>query len=147
MADERRFDLEDLLLRPGCYFNPQTEIMVVVDDSPTLDAEIFNLEPFEGADWVLIADEVPVDEARRDELFETFQATYGDGDGRRITQAVIEGDDDHVDDDENKPPEPDSSRLARSSRTFSRYARSLPPSRYEPQRTPLCTCGTSSASR
>ena len=66
MADERRFDLEDLLLRPGCYFNPQTEIMVVVDDSPTMDAEIFNMEPFEGADWVLIADEVPVDEARRD---------------------------------------------------------------------------------
>jgi hypothetical protein len=36
-----------------------------------------------------------------------FQATYGDGDGRRISQAVIDGDDDHVDDDENKPPEPD----------------------------------------
>ena len=108
MADERRFDLEDMLLRPGCYFNPQTEILVVVDDSPTLDAEIFNLEPFEGADWVLIADEVPVDDARRDELFETFQATYGDGDGRRISsQAVIDGDDDHVDDDENRPPEPD----------------------------------------
>src|SRR5829696_5270101 len=97
MADERRFDLEDLLLRPGCYFNPQTEIMVVVDDSPTLDAEIFNLERFEGADWVLIADEVPVDDARRDELFETFQATYAD----------VDGDDDHVDDDENRPPEPD----------------------------------------
>jgi hypothetical protein len=107
MADERRFDLEDLLLRPGCYFNPQTEIMVVVDDSPTLDAEIFNLERFEGADWVLIADEVPVDDARRDELFETFQATYGDGDGRSISQAVLDGDDDHVDDDENRPPEPD----------------------------------------
>ena len=107
MADERRFDLEDLLLRPGCYFNPQTEIMVVVDDSPTMDAEIFNLEQFEGADWVLIADEVPVDAARRDELFETFQATYGDGDGRRISQAIIEGDDDHVDEDENRPPLPD----------------------------------------
>ena len=31
MADERRFDLDDVLLRPGCYLNPQTEIMVVVD--------------------------------------------------------------------------------------------------------------------
>ena len=49
MADERKFDLDDLLLRPGCYFNPQTEIMVVVDDSPTLDSEIFALEQFEGA--------------------------------------------------------------------------------------------------
>ena len=107
MADDRRFDLEDLLLRPGCYFNPQTEIMVVVDDSPTMDAEIFNMEPFEGADWVLIADEVPVDEARRDELLESFQATYGDGDGRIISQSVLEGDDEHVDEDENKPPEAD----------------------------------------
>ena len=62
MADDRRFDLEDVLLRPGCYLNPQTEIMVVVDDSPSIDGEIFNMEEFEGADWVLIADEVPVDD-------------------------------------------------------------------------------------
>ena len=59
MADERRFELDDLLLRPGCYLNPQTEVMVVVDDSPSIDGEIFNMEEFEGADWVLIADEVP----------------------------------------------------------------------------------------
>ena len=106
MADERRFELDDLLLRPGCYLNPQTEVMVVVDDSPAIDGEIFNLEEFEGADWVLIADEVPVDEARRDELLETFQATYHGGDGRAV-QAAAEGDDDFVDDDENRPPEPD----------------------------------------
>ena len=63
MADQRRFELDDLLLRPGCYLNPQTEVMVVVDDSPSIDGEIFNMEEFEGADWVLIADEVPVDES------------------------------------------------------------------------------------
>jgi hypothetical protein len=110
MADERRFDLEDLLLRPGCYLNPQTEIMVVVDDSPSIDGEIFNLEEFEGADWVLIADEVPVDEARRDELLETFQATFHGGDGRtrEIRAASLDDDeDDFVDEDENAPPEPD----------------------------------------
>jgi hypothetical protein len=106
MADERRFELDDVLLRPGCYLNPQTEIMVVVDDSPSIDGEIFNLEEFEGADWVLIADEVPVDEARRDELLETFQATYQGGDGRAL-RATDDGDDDVVDDDENRPPEPD----------------------------------------
>ena len=33
--------------------------MVVVDDSPSLDAEIFNLEAYEGADWVLIDDDLP----------------------------------------------------------------------------------------
>ena len=107
MADERRFDLDDLLLRPGCYLNPQTEIMVVVDDSPSIDGEIFNLEEFEGADWVLIADEVPVDDARRDELLETFQATYHGGDGRTAEIALTGEDDDFVDDDENRPPEPD----------------------------------------
>jgi len=62
--------------RPGTYFNPQTEVLVVVDDSPELDAEIFNLEEFEGADWVLVADEVPVDEERRDELLEAFQTRH-----------------------------------------------------------------------
>jgi hypothetical protein len=106
MADERRFELDDLLLRPGCYLNPQTEVMVVVDDSPSIDGEIFNMEQFEGADWVLIADEVPVDEARRDELLETFQATYQSGGGRAV-EVAVNGDDDFVDDDENRPPEPD----------------------------------------
>jgi len=72
-ANARKFELEDLVNRPGTYFNPQTEVLVVVDDSPELDAEIFNMEEYEGADWVLISDEVPVDENRRDELLEAFQ--------------------------------------------------------------------------
>ena len=79
MADPRKFELDELLIRPGTYFNPQTEVLVVVDDSPELDAEIFNMEEFEGADWVLISDEVPVDENRRDELLEQFQVTYHPG--------------------------------------------------------------------
>ena len=79
MADARKFELEELINRPGTYFNPQTEVLVVVDDSPELDAEIFSMEEYEGADWVLIADETPVDEARRDELLETFQASHDRG--------------------------------------------------------------------
>ena len=74
MPDGRRFELDELLNRPGTYFNPQTEVLVVVDDSPEMDGEIFSMEEFEGADWVLISDDVPVDEHRRDELLETFQA-------------------------------------------------------------------------
>jgi hypothetical protein len=70
---------DELLNRPGTYFNPQTEILVVVDDSPEIDAEIFNMEEFEGADWVQISDEVPLDEDRRDELLETYQAHYHPG--------------------------------------------------------------------
>jgi hypothetical protein len=79
MADARRMELEDLVNRPGSYFNPQTEVLIIVDDSPELDAEIFNMEEFEGADWVLITDEVPVDENRRDELLEAFQIRYHPG--------------------------------------------------------------------
>ena len=82
MADNRKIDLDDLLVRPGTYLNPQTEILVIVDDSPSIDGEIFNMEDYEGADWVVISDEVPTDEARRDELLEVFQATYRGGDGR-----------------------------------------------------------------
>lgn len=90
MADGRRFELEEILNRPGTYLNPQTEVIIVVDDSASIDGEIFNLEELEGADWVLIADEAPVDEARRDELLETFQASYHGGDGRSVDEAAVE---------------------------------------------------------
>ena len=79
MTDPRRFELDELLIRPGTYFKPQTAVLVVVDDSPELDSEIFNMEEFEGADWVLISDEVPVEENRRDELLEAFQVHYHPG--------------------------------------------------------------------
>ncbi|HYH57655.1 MAG TPA: hypothetical protein VD790_00345 [Thermoleophilaceae bacterium] len=105
MADQRRFELDELLIRPGTYFNPQTEVMVVVDDSPSMDAEIFNMEEFEGADWVLVSDELPLDEAQRDELLEGFQATHHGGDGRQPV-----GDDDEdldFDDEEEEELKPD----------------------------------------
>ena len=89
MAD-RVYDLEEIVNRPGTYFNPQTEVMVVVDDSSSLDSQIFNMEEFEGADWVLVSDELPVDEPKRDELLETFQATYHGGDGRQVGEEAIE---------------------------------------------------------
>ena len=76
---DRRFELDELIVRPGTYFNPQTEVLVVVDDSPELDQEIFNMEEYEGAEWVLIADDIPIDENRRDELLERFQVHYHPG--------------------------------------------------------------------
>ena len=100
MADPRKFELDELVNRPGTYFNPQTEVLLVVDDSPELDAEIFNLEEFEGADWVLIADETPVDENRRDELLESFQVHYHPGamteEGPDDTSDELEEDDQEV---------------------------------------------------
>ena len=102
MADDRQFELDDILVRPGTYFNPQTEVMVVVDDSASIDREIFNLEEFEGADWVLVADDLPVDEPRRDELFESFQATYHGGDGRQVT---LDEDGDEVEPEPEREPD------------------------------------------
>jgi hypothetical protein len=93
MAD-RRYELDELLIRPGTYFNPQTEVMVIVDDSPSIDTEIFNMEEFEGADWVLVSDDPPVDEARRDEQLEDFQATFHGGDGRNVGAEAVENPDD-----------------------------------------------------
>jgi hypothetical protein len=103
MAENRRFELEDLVVRPGTYFNPQTEVMVVVDDSPSLDTEIFNLEEFEGADWILISDDLPVDEAQRDEMLETFQARHHGGDGRNV--GLDPETDEPVDEDEEEEPQ------------------------------------------
>ncbi len=73
MADPRRIELEELLNRPGTYFNVQTEVVLVVDDSPDLDTDVFNMEEFEGAEWVVVSDELPLDEPRRDEMLEAFQ--------------------------------------------------------------------------
>lgn len=103
MADARRFELEDLLIRPGTYFNPQTEILVVVDDSPELDREIFDTDELEGAEWVLISDEIPMDEARRDEALERFEMAYRSG----IHGAGEDHEDEDEDEDEDDDLEPD----------------------------------------
>ncbi len=90
-------------------------MLVVVDDSPELDAEIFNMEEYEGADWVLISDEVPVDEHRRDELLEAFQVARA---GRRSS--------DDEDDDEVDELEPDDRRGVGLERPASRDYFELP---------------------
>src|SRR5436190_12039532 len=92
MARDRRYELEDLVNRAGIYFNPQTEVLVIVDDSSSIDSEIFNMEEFEGADWVLISDDVPVDESQRDEILENFQSTF------RGASDVLDDDEDEDDD-------------------------------------------------
>jgi hypothetical protein len=79
MRDARRFQLDELTIRPGTYFNPQTEIMIVVDDSPEVDHEIFNMDEFEGAEWVMISEDAPLDEHKRDELVDLFEVTHQPG--------------------------------------------------------------------
>jgi hypothetical protein len=101
-ASDRKFEIEDLIIRPGTYFNPQTEVMVVVDDSPSLDTEIFNLEDFEGSDWVLISDDLPVDEAQRDEMFERFQVAHHGGDGRDVPLEAADDEQDEETEEDNE---------------------------------------------
>jgi len=76
VTNVRRFTLDELTLRPGSYFNPLTEVMIVVDDSPEVDHELFVTDEFESDEWVLVSDEVPLDEHKRDELVERFQRTH-----------------------------------------------------------------------
>jgi hypothetical protein len=97
MARHRRFDLEEIANRPGTYFNPQTEVLVVVDDSPELDTEIFNREDMEGDEWVLVSEAVPVDESVRDELLERFQVANRPGGG---DESVTDELDEEREDDE-----------------------------------------------
>jgi hypothetical protein len=98
----RNYSLEEIVTTPGLYFNPQTEVVIVVDDSADLDSEIFNMEEFEGADWVQVSDETPIDEDTRDELLERFQTHYHAGDARSIsgTASELEEEGDDEDDDQ-----------------------------------------------
>jgi hypothetical protein len=100
----RNYSLEEIVTTPGMYFNPQTEVVIVVDDSVDLDSEIFNMEQFEGADWVQISDETPVDEHVRDELLQDFQTHYHAGDARSIS-ATANDLEEEADDDEEEDQE------------------------------------------
>jgi hypothetical protein len=99
MTSARRFQLDELTLRPGTYFNPQTEIMIIVDDSPEVDHEIFESDEFESSDWVLIAEDIPLDEHKRDELVERFQRAHQVGADPLAEQ---EEDDEEEDDEEDE---------------------------------------------
>jgi hypothetical protein len=98
---ERLVDSEELLFQPGTYFNPQTEVLVVVDDSASLDQDVFNMESYEGADWVRISDEVPVDEERRDTILEEFQTHYHAGSRGSVSGTALEQGDDEYDEGED----------------------------------------------
>ncbi len=99
-SEPRPFELEELVTSPGTYVNPQTEMVVIVDDARHFDAAA--LEELEGADWVLVSEETPVDEDARDELIDSFQARLGagevhDGDDLEDEEDELEPDPDRVD--------------------------------------------------
>lgn len=103
---ENLYEVEEMLNQPGTYFNPQTEVVVIVDDSAAPDQEVFNnLEGIEGADWVRVSDDVPVDEDGRDRALENFE-TSNQGDAL-LGDALEETDDDFEEEDERPEPDPE----------------------------------------
>jgi hypothetical protein len=98
---EEIVELEELVVRPGTYFNPQTEVVVIVDDSTSIDQEVFNMEAYEGADWVRISDEVPVDSDALDKAMEAFQTHYHAGSRGGVSATALEQGDDEYDIDED----------------------------------------------
>ena len=102
MAGPRRFEIDELLIRPGTYFNPETEVLLVIDDTPQLDTDVAD-EAEEGGDWMLVSDEIPVDEHARDELLEAFSARFHPG----SSGAVAGDEDDPGDEDPELEPDPE----------------------------------------
>jgi hypothetical protein len=99
----RRFDVDELLTRPGTYFNPQTEIVLVVDDSAHVDLELLedDADDDAAAEWILLGDDPAVDEHKRDELVEVFET-------RRARSSVREDpDEDEVEEEDELEPDPD----------------------------------------
>jgi hypothetical protein len=101
LPEENLYEVEELLNQPGTYFNPQTEVVVVVDDSASLDQEIFNMEDYEGSDWVRISEETPIDEDNRDRILESFQTHYHPGSPGSVSETALEQGDEELDEDED----------------------------------------------
>lgn len=103
---DSRYELEQLANQPGTYFNPHTEVVVIVDDSTSIDQDVFDLE-LGGSEWVRISDEVPVDESALEDAMDAFQSTYHPV-GESVTSAVLDPDEELPDpDDETLEPDPD----------------------------------------
>jgi hypothetical protein len=98
---ENVVEVDDLLVRPGTYFNPQTEVVVIVDDSTSIDQEIFNMEAYEGVEWVRIADDVPVDADALDTAMQTFQTHYHPGARGSVSGTALDQGDEEEDADED----------------------------------------------
>jgi hypothetical protein len=101
-AGENVYEVEEMLVQPGTYFNPQTEVVVVVDDSTSPDQEVFDsLEGYTGTEWVRVSDEVPVDEDGRDRALESFEARSQAGEA--LAPDALEATDDDLEEEEERP--------------------------------------------
>ncbi len=105
MPAPRRFELAEAANRPGSYYNPQTEMLLVVDDGTALDNDLFEeqADADDDAVWVLLGDEAPVDETARDVMIERFEASHHPG----ASGAVDASRDDEEDDIPELEPDED----------------------------------------
>jgi hypothetical protein len=104
---ENVYEAEEMLVQPGTYFNPQTEVVVIVDDSASVDQEVFDDLEGQGAEWVRVSDDVPVDEDGRDRALESFETS---SQGEALGTDVLEKSDDDLEEEEERPepdPEPE----------------------------------------
>ncbi len=100
MARLRRFDLDELAARPGTYFYPETEILIVVADATHPGAEL--VEETDEGDWILVGDDIPLDDARRDEMLEALEVR-----AVRAGEREEVDDDEHVEEEDELEPDPD----------------------------------------
>ena len=98
------YELEQLAVQPGTYVNPQTEVVIVVDDSATVDQDVFEEEGLEGNEWVRVSDEVPVDETLLEEALEEFQSRRHPVAASQASSIAV---DDALDEDDEDELEPD----------------------------------------
>lgn len=107
MADpsDHIYELEQIANQPGTYFNPQTEVVVIVDDSASVDQDVFEADGLADAEWVRVSDDVPVDEAALEEALGSFSSSHHPS-GETVSHAFH--DSDELDEDEDElEPDPD----------------------------------------
>lgn len=71
-AEATPFELDDIVELPGTYYNPRTEVTVIVDDTGSIDQGTLP-ETEDGADWIRVSEEPAINEQFRDELLERFE--------------------------------------------------------------------------
>jgi len=94
------FELEEITEQPGTYYNPRTEMTLVVDDSGSIDQAV--LPPAgEGADWVRVSEDPAIDEQLRDEVLDRFEAAIRSGREENIDTVTFEPDDEEADEEDD----------------------------------------------
>lgn len=105
-SSDRIYELDQLANQPGTYFNPQTEVVLIVDDSVSVDQDVFDGGDFADAEWIRVADEVPVDEGALAEALESFSSSHHPS-GESVSAAYHDSDEAPDYDDDTLEPDPD----------------------------------------